>query len=251
MLALLQGLSSGAPSAAAEAAVWASNAGAWAKRLSAHYPDYADVAQPVALAVGEMCHGLALLTAAAPPGTAGAPAAVARQQDRRLASLVAGLLAFPLPLPSPADSAGVLTAEAGDIDAAAVAAESPAALAAPAAQGLLDAVVLAGTRTRRPDLPPDRLQSICELESYTSRLAACRAALHAAAAAIRARGGAGLREHAAPLAAVFDCFVAAWQQLKDLEEKRAAEEAEVYKTKTRTNSFMTDEVRLRLNLNGN
>jgi hypothetical protein len=76
--------------------------------------------------------------------------------------------------------------------------------------------------------------------AFTARLAACRAALHAAARELQLAGGPGA---AACLAQVFDSLLAVWSRLKELDAARAEEEAQEFKTKARSSSFLNEEVR--------
>ena len=63
-----------------------------------------------------------------------------------------------------------------------------------------------------------------DLAAYSARLHALRAALHAA---VR------YSEAAARSSALFTALLTAWEEIKAAEEQRAAEEAEMFKTKTR------------------
>jgi hypothetical protein len=81
--------------------------------------------------------------------------------------------------------------------------------------------------------------------AFGARLAACRAALHAAAAELRL-GGAGAAHAAGALSQVFEALLAVWQRLQELQAARAEEEAEVFKSKPRTSTFLNEEVRLLL-----
>lgn len=166
-------------------------------------------------------------------------------QETLLAELISGLFSFPLAIQHSAQAA---THAPAAIQAAtrlgpSLCAASPSHLADEAAQGVLDTIVQSGMRSRQPDLPADKMKAVGELAGYNTRISACRVALHVCAYELALQGSSGLQDTSA-LGRIFDCFVAAWQQLKDFEEARAREEEQVFKTKTQTSKVMTDEVRL-------
>ena len=86
-------MQAGKPSAAAEARAWQQNAAAWAERLRAAFPLYADLLQPLALAALEVSAGLALLADAAEARAGG-------REGAGTGEVVAELMAFP-PLLAP------------------------------------------------------------------------------------------------------------------------------------------------------
>ena len=70
-----------------------------------------------------------------------------------------------------------------------------------------------------------------DVAAYGARLHALRAALHAAVRSALVQGPAG--EAAAQSEQLFRRLLTAWEDVKSAEEQRAAEEAEMFKTKTR------------------
>ena len=79
-----------------------------------------------------------------------------------------------------------------------------------------------------------------DLAAYSARLHALRAALHAAVRSALVQGPNS--EAAARSRALFTAVLTAWEEVKAAEEQRAAEEAEMFKTKTR--KITSQEVRL-------
>ena len=89
------------------------------------------------------------------------------------------------------------------------------------------AEVAGGTQTRHG-----------EVAAYSARLHALRAALHAAVKSALAQG---LHSKAiAKCQQLFETLLTAWEEIKAAEEQKAAEEAEMFKTKTRR--IQTEEV---------
>lgn len=82
----------GSRAAVAEARAWQHNAAAWSERLAAAFPLYADLMQPLALAVLEASAGLGLLADAAEGLASGSGAG---EGGAAAAAVVAQLLAFP------------------------------------------------------------------------------------------------------------------------------------------------------------
>ena len=93
----------GSRAAVAEARAWQHNAAAWSERLRAAFPLYADLVQPLALAVLEVSAGLGLLADAA---EGSGPGFVGREGGATAEAVVAQLMAFP---PLAQGAAGVAT----------------------------------------------------------------------------------------------------------------------------------------------
>lgn len=70
-----------------------------------------------------------------------------------------------------------------------------------------------------------------EVAAYSARLHALRAALHAAVRSALVQGPAS--QAAAASQTLFKSLLTAWEEIKEAEEQKAAEEAEMFKTKTR------------------
>ena len=85
-------MKAGSRAAIAEARAWQHNAAAWSERLAAAFPLYADLTQPLALAVLEASAGLGLLADAAEGLASGSGA---REGGAAMEVVVAQLLAFP------------------------------------------------------------------------------------------------------------------------------------------------------------
>ncbi len=219
--ALVAALGRGEAGAAEQAAVWRGNAGAWAARLAKHYGGYADVAQPVAAAVHEVCYGLALAAGAAALCAATAPATRA----------VARLMAFP--------RAAEPLAPADRLEAAAVHAAVGAAAAATARERAALRPVAAGATAAAAAFDADAEAAAAAL---LARLKLLRAAMHEAAGEARGAGTAAARHAAgARLAGIFASLLAVWEEAKAEEARRAAEEAELFKSRARAVEVPTEE----------
>lgn len=70
-----------------------------------------------------------------------------------------------------------------------------------------------------------------EVAAYSARLHALRAALHAAVRSALVQGPDS--QAAAASQTLFKSLLTAWEEIKQAEEQKAAEEAEMFKTKTR------------------
>jgi hypothetical protein len=265
LLALAAALSAAAaagaaapPAALQEADMWLSSAGGWAARMCGQHSAYADICQPVALAVSEACHGLALMRAAAAAAGSGGSGSAGGAAE--LAPLTAGLLSFPTPT---ARSAALLTA-AGAMAPGSVL--PPAELADSGLQAATADLVRAHTQQLRgvgsgggAGGAPAVAGRAVEVAAYTWQLQSMRAALHAAvdealidgggalggANGSGSSGGSGGGNSALGRAlALFDGFLQAWRQLKEYEAKVAEEKEQVYKTKSKaiSSTHMTEEV---------
>ena len=94
-----------------------------------------------------------------------------------------------------------------------------------AAQHLLSALA------RKPDSGRRESERAGNVAAYGARLHALRAALHAAVRSALIQGPTS--EAAAQTEQLFRRLLTAWEDIKSAEEQRAAEEAEMFKTKTR------------------
>ena len=70
-----------------------------------------------------------------------------------------------------------------------------------------------------------------EVAAYSAQLHALRAALHAAVRSALIQGPCS--QAAAESYTLFNSLLTAWEEIKQAEEQKAAEEAEMFKTKTR------------------
>ena len=70
-----------------------------------------------------------------------------------------------------------------------------------------------------------------QVAAYSTQLHALRAALHAAVRSALVQGPGS--QAAAESQTLFKSLLTAWEEIKDAEEQKAAEEAEMFKTKTR------------------
>ncbi len=204
-----------------ELAAWVGMAGAWSARLGKHYPEYADIIRPVQLAVAEIRLGMGMLSAhvAVDRPVAAGPAASA-------ADVVRALLQFP----------------ASDSRAA--------VLAGPAAATVTAAVACAAARRATAQVEdPAKRDRTAEMAAYGAELATRHAALQAEAAQLLTAGAAAVSAGDSGLAqlqrfeSLLSGFVDSWSALKAYEERVAAEEADMFKSKTRSTHIATEEVR--------
>lgn len=247
LLALAAALRAGAGAATGalqEGEMWASSAESWAERLGEQYLGYADILQPVQLAVSEVCHGLRVMRGAAQAAVdaaaiAGGDGACAES----LRSLTAGMLAFPTPT---AQSAALLHAASGGKLQPLL---PPSALAETHLKAAASAALEQQLQRQQALRAPSGAGGgrAAEIAAYTWQLQSARAALHAAVmeALIAARGGSGGGAVAVERAnALFGAFLDAWRQLREYEARAAEEKDQMFKTKSKVQSstHMTEEV---------
>ncbi|EFJ44763.1 hypothetical protein VOLCADRAFT_121252, partial [Volvox carteri f. nagariensis] len=241
-----------------EAELWLANARAWCERFGQRYAWYPDITQPVQLAVHEMARGFALLSAAspAPPATAataaaaaaGSTALVPQQQLGPIAAIAAGLLRFP--------TVAATTTTAASSQAGALVLH-PRFLAEPQALQLVQQVARAAAlqhQHQQQNQDAAKAVQAADLAGYEMQLRATRVALHVLAREAMARGGRAVTaadadtEEGADEASVlpslerlFSALVQQWAALKAFEEAAAEEEAQQFKTKTSTATFMDED----------
>ncbi|GAB4814208.1 hypothetical protein N2152v2_001254 [Parachlorella kessleri] len=252
--ATVQNLATGSSAAASQAATWQQNAAAWADRLGQQYSAYRDLVQPIQLAVQEVRYGLSLM--------AGSAALLAMPSVGTITAAAATLMAFPLEAlggnATPSLKAQQQQQEEGMAAGRAVqqvpleatdvqqAVAELAATAAGAAAATGAALAAGAGDAEHAHKARDRL----EVARMSARLRLLRVALHHAARAVAsARENAtgaetqqpDLQEAQQRLHRIFPEFVGAWEELKAEEERRTAEEAELFKTKTRSTDIATEE----------
>ena len=210
MVEMVQGVAQGDVSAVQEARSWIDNAGAVVARVGAQYPGYRDIIQPVQLAIQEVRYGLAL--------GVGAAEITARGTGSLLETAAQRLLAFPR------QEGPFISLESLEVQRMVSNATAQAVKERAAAHGSSNADAAgyaAGTM---------------------ARITLLRAAMHAAreewlhAATPEAQSKAVARLHV-----IFNAFVIVWEDIKEEEARRAAEEAELFKTKSRTVGVPTEE----------
>jgi hypothetical protein len=251
-----------AAAAAHEARSWDGSAAAWSERMQAQFGMYLDILQPVLLAVLEIRHGFALLTAGSQAAQQAA-AAVARSghsSSEQLVCITAGLLSFPPPLGSSAlhaqhsnsTSTWALSCSRGSIAAA------PASvLALPQLQRLTGSLVQQQQQalqvpgrsqaavTASSDLAEFSWQLQC---AHASLLVSVQELLAAGPAAAASAAGAGVSAGAdsgslGRVYALMQQLVSAWQAVKEFEAQAAEEAAQLFKHKTQSKTFLNEEVR--------
>ena len=200
-----------------EARAWLDNAGAVSSRISTQYPFYRDILQPLQLAIQEVRYGLAL--------SIGAADLMARGDALTLESAAARLLAFPHPLNTPLslkDKSSGLDAPAVQHIAARAASQASSSRAAANGSTEGEAVGHAAGILMKINLLRVAMQE--SREEWR----------HGATAEVKKKG-------AVRLHSIFAAFVTVWEDIKEEEERRAAEEAELFKTKSRTVDVPTEE----------
>jgi midasin len=236
-----------ASSAAHEAELWQSSAGGWCRRMQAQFADYSDVLQPVLLAVMEARHGLALLAAAGRAALqAGSTATSGGSGDVGLLGLTAGLLSFP-PVLAHTQHSSSSSSSSSSVHSQPVV--SASALACPAWQAAAGAAVL---QQRRQQLQqhgerPEAAATSADIARFSWQLQCAHTALVVSVQELLAAGPAAAAASApdAGLARVHSLLaqlVAAWQSVKEFEAQAAAEAAQLFKHKTQTSKFLTEEV---------
>lgn len=202
--------------------MWCDNAAAWADSIMARFPDYVDLLQPVGLALLEVRAGLGLLVAAS---DAAAPLAaigvrnVVAASTQQLAEAIQTLIAFPRPLQPPAD------------------------LGSSSFQQLQASVAAASITGGSADATGGRRS---EIAAYTARIEGLRTVLHAAVRWAEVQGPGGSAAESANK--LLFAFLRLWEELKAEEERRAEEEASLFKTKTRDNNILSETVTTNLHL---
>lgn len=254
----------GSSAAVQEARMWLTSATAWSEQLACRFPAYTDIVQPVQLAVLEVCHGLALMVAAAEVQAIQSTGSSHRQSaDGNLAGVVGGLLAFPTPIKQ---TTMTPAAAPGHYPAAALVPHtrtSPSTLALPSTQSITEVLMhSAASQQRRLDKPAAAAPSAAaaDLTAYTWQMRSLRVALHVAVQELLLAGLPSLSNNqrnalnkgeaasAVPVSglaavhSVFDQLLKAWQQVKEFEAHEAEAAAQLYKHKTHTSTFLTDEV---------
>lgn len=204
--------------AADQARVLVGNLGSWIARSARSHPLYRDVLQPVLLGGQELRTGLALLMA---PHVAPQLEPAPGSDLEVAAGVVARLMAFPksAPLPAGVPSLPQLASH-----------RSLRAIGGSAGEWVQRAVQAAD---------PIKVRAAKEAASYTARAAA----LHVAIRELTVRSASGLqsRHVVEETESLLAAFVAMWEEVKELEARRAAEEDELFKTKTRVTHVENEE----------
>lgn len=254
---MVSGLSAGGAAAAGQATVWQQNAGAWAGRMGRQYSQYRDIVQPVQLAVQELRYGLSLM--------AGAVTLGAGPSTTTMASVVVQLMAYPrlsgaaqlsaVALDAPAVQAAVAAAATS-----AVAERQPASTSPEQAEGQKAALYAAGIAARLRLLRIALHDGVRDARAARAggddgALASALQRLHAIfqgedqgqqqlpsfSASLRTLQTSHI---AGPSTECLLCpaaaFVGAWEEIKAEEARRAAEEAELFKSKLRSTAIETD-----------
>ncbi|KAK9809153.1 hypothetical protein WJX72_010301 [[Myrmecia] bisecta] len=248
--ALLRGLQAGDARALQEATVWHRNADAWAQRLFTAFPLYRDLLQPVGLATLEIRSGFAMLasTRAGTAGSAGSTAAVASEAwfshsgDSRPASAFAvsadhdSISTAIIGGRAKADKTEVLAAVVAELMAFPKQSLSSTSLSASVLGGRVGQALVAGIAAAAvPGASPQGAQ----IAAFSARLATLRAALHTAARCAETAGPcSAAAQHAQQL---FGALLGVWEEVKAAEEKYAEQEAEFFRTKERSSTFLTEE----------
>lgn len=201
-----------------EAESWRENAASWSKRLSTAYPAYRDIVQPVQMAALEIQYGLSLIVGAQ-----------VLHQDRHVAPLsmiVSQLMAYPRPsLPAMVDL------QSGDVQ------QVTTTVAAAAMVERLSTVIAQHHRDEEDlTVVKRKQQAAADTAGMIARLKLLAVAMKEATKEAKSlqSGVASLPAASAltrRLSSIFSSFVTIWEEMKVEEERRAIEEAEVFKTK--------------------
>lgn len=210
---LLGQLSNGDRSGVAQAEVLRANALSWAENLAHRYPKYRDLYQPLQLAAYEMCHGLALSI-----GASEMHASLNRSQA--IVPIANHLMAFPKPQ---FGTAAELSLSSTQVQQAA------ASVAAQLARDKLSSKVA----------DPASLTKIANEAALMTRLKLLQCALHEIAR--KANSHTGKTTAFDRLHSVSGSLLDVWESIKEEEERRAAEEFELFKSKARTTEVLSEE----------
>lgn len=258
-----------AAAAAHEASSWDGSAAAWSQRMQAQFGLYLDILQPVLLAVLEIRQGLCLLAAGSKAAQQAAAVEVhahaaagagARNGSQQLVTITAGLLSFPPPLAPAAlelmqssSSGGCCWALCGATSSM-VPAMPASMLAAPALQQLTGTLVHQQQQALQgPGRSETSAAASADLAGFSWQLQCAHAALlvsvqellaagPAAAAAAACAGSVSGSGCLGRVHGLMQQLVAAWQSVKEFEAQAAAEAAQLFKHKTQTKTFLTEEV---------
>ncbi|GIL72549.1 hypothetical protein Vretifemale_2893, partial [Volvox reticuliferus] len=239
------------PPAAAlrEAELWHANAKAWCDRFGHQYAWYPDLVQPIQLAVHEMLRGFALLSAAVPTPAAAVGALgalVPHQQLGPVGAVVAGLLRFPT---TTTDSTYAPGAQPLVLHPRFLAESNTLQLVQQVARAA--ALQAAAATPQHHQADPAKAAQGADLAGYEMQLRATRVALHALAQEALARGHTSATDATnnktqdelilSSLERLLEALVQQWAALKAYEEAAAEEEAQQFKTKTSTATFMNED----------
>jgi midasin len=251
-----------------EAEMWDGSAAAWAKRMQGIFPDYVDVLQPVHLALLEVRQGLALLVAgsqAAQQAAAAAAADGSSSSSGQLMALTAGLLSFPPPLAG--ITAGSPKHHSSSSSSNAAATVVPASLLAdPRWQKLTGSAVQQGQQQQQQQArSAAAAEASAELADFGWQLCTVHAALLVAVQEQLAAGPAAAAVSGATLTApgsssacssgsdggsslggvdsMLQQVLSVWHAVRAYEAAAAEEAAQLYKHKTHSSTFLSEEVR--------
>lgn len=212
---LMQRLSIGDGDAVREAQAWVDNTGGLISQLTRRYPCYKDIIQPVQVAIQEMRYGFGLLL-----GSAAIHKGILSEDARTIQQAGRCLLAFPYSTAAHKDGRAVVQLESSNI------------------QRILSERALACVSSQ---------DSMCktvqqESASLMLRLKLLRASLYDVqrdwnmSTTMSAKDAAISRLHS-----IFNSFLMVWEDIKAEEARREAEEAELFKRKTRSTTVLSEE----------
>jgi len=214
MVDMVAGVARNEGAAVQKARAWIENAGAVAARLTAQYPLYRDILQPVQLSIQEVRYGLAL--------GVGASELTTRGNASLLETAAGRLLAYPrLHQQNSSSSGGVEDPTVQQI------------IAHGTSQAVQERAALKNNQN---------IEAAGNAAGAMVKLKLLRSALHEAseewrhAATPDAQSAASQRLHT-----IFAAFLGVWEDIKEEEARLAAEEAETFKTKSRTALVPTEE----------
>jgi len=207
---------------------WRENAASWSKRLSTAYPAYRDVVQPVQMAALEIQYGLSLMVGAQ-----------VLHRDRHVATvsmIVSRLMEYPRSsLPA------VVDLQSGDVQ------QVTTTVAAVAMAERLGAVISQHHHCEEDlTVVKRKQQAAADTAGMVARLKLLAVAMKEAANEAKSlQSGVASLPAACPLSrrlsSIFSSFVAIWEEMKVEEERRAIEEAEVFKTKPKKTDIPDEE----------
>ncbi|KAG7670517.1 hypothetical protein KSW81_003079 [Nannochloris sp. 'desiccata'] len=215
MVDMVAGVARNKGAAVQEGRAWIENAGAVAARLSAQYPLYRDILQPVQLSIQEVRYGLAL--------GVGASELTARGDASLLEAAVGRLLAYPRLHQQTRSSSSV------DVEDSTV-------------QQIIAHATSQAVQERAALKNSQNIEAAGNAAGAMVKIKLLRSALHEAVEDWR-RGATSDAQSAATrrLHTIFAAFLGVWEDIKEEEARLAAEEAETFKTKSRTALVPTEE----------
>lgn len=214
MVDMVAGVVRNEGAAVQEARAWIENAGAVAARLDAEYPLYRDILQPVQLSIQEVRYGLAL--------GIGASELTTRGNASLLEAAAGRLLAYPrLHQQNPS---------------------SPAELEGSTVQQIIAHGTSQAVQERAALKNSQNIEAAGNAAGAMVKIKLLQSALHEASEEWRRAATPDAQSDAAQrLHTIFAAFLGVWEDIKEEEARLAAEEAETFKTKSRTALVPTEE----------